>query len=147
MGWNEMREQIFANQKKLGVIPATAQLTPWPDDLEKWDALSADEKKLFARQAEVFAGYTAYTDHEIGRVIQAVEDMGKLDNTLIIYMCGDNGTSPEGTTVGTFNQYTAYNGILDVPIADQLKAYDAWGFRHDLSTHGGRMVLGVRYSF
>jgi arylsulfatase len=97
MGWNELREQIFANQKKLDVIPDNAQLTPWPDDLKKWDALSADEKKLFARQAEVFAGYTAYTDYEIGRVIQAVEDMGKLDNTLIIYICGDNGTSPEGT--------------------------------------------------
>ena len=97
MGWNELREQIFANQKRLGVIPANTQLTPWPDDLPKWDTLSADEKKLFARQAEVFAGYAAYTDHEIGRVIQAVEDMGKLDNTLIIYICGDNGTSPEGT--------------------------------------------------
>jgi arylsulfatase A-like enzyme len=127
MGWNELRDQIFANQKKLGAIPANAQLTPWPDELKKWDALSADEKKLFARQAEVFAGYTAYTDHEIGRVIQAVEDMGKLDNTLIVYICGDNGTSPEGTTVGTFNQYTAYNGVLDVPIAAQMKAYDAWG--------------------
>ena len=96
MGWNAMREQIFANQKRLGVIPANTQLTPWPDDLPKWDTLSADEKKLFARQAEVFAAYAAYTDHEIGRVIQAVEDMGKLDNTLIIYICGDNGTSPEG---------------------------------------------------
>ena len=126
-GWNVMREQIFANQKRLGVIPANAQLTAWPDDLPKWDTLSADEKKLFARQAEVFAGYTAYTDNEIGRVIQAVEDMGKLDNTLIIYIDGDNGTSPEGTLVGTPNQYTAYNGILDVPIADQLKFYDAWG--------------------
>ena len=127
MGWNVMREQIFANQKRLGVIPANAQLTAWPDDLPKWDTLSADEKKLFARQAEVYAGYTAYTDYEIGRVIQAVEDMGKLDNTLIIYIDGDNGTSPEGTLVGTPNQYTAYNGILDVPIADQLKFYDAWG--------------------
>ena len=127
MGWNAMREQIFANQKRLGVIPANAQLTAWPDDLAKWDTLSADEKKLFARQAEVFAGYTAYTDYEIGRVIQAVEDMGKLDNTLIIYISGDNGTSPEGTTLGTPNQYTAYNGILDVPVAEQLKFYDAWG--------------------
>jgi arylsulfatase A-like enzyme len=127
MGWNELREQIFANQKKLGVVPADAQLTPWPDVLPKWDSLSADEKKLFARQAEVFAGYTAYTDYEIGRVIQAVQDMGKLDNTLIIYICGDNGTSPEGTLVGTPNQYTAYNGVLDVPIADQLKFYDVWG--------------------
>jgi arylsulfatase A-like enzyme len=127
MGWNVMREQIFANQKRLGVVPANAQLTPWPDDLAKWETLSADEKKLFTRQAEVFAGYTAYTDHEIGRVIQAVEDMGKLDNTLIIYIAGDNGTSPEGTTLGTPNQYTAYNGILEVPVADQLKFYDAWG--------------------
>ncbi|WP_234683020.1 arylsulfatase [Bradyrhizobium monzae] len=127
MGWNAMREQIFANQKRLGVIPANAQLTPWPDELPKWDTLSAEEKKLFARQAEVFAGYTAYTDHEIGRVIQAVEDMGKLDNTLIIYISGDNGTSAEGTTRGTFNQYTAYNGILDLPIAEQMKHYDAWG--------------------
>ena len=116
---------IFANQKRLGVVPDNAQLTAWPDDLKKWDALSADEKKLFAPQAEVFAGYTAYTDHEIGRVIQAVEDMGKLDNTLIIYICGDNGTSPEGSQSGTFNQYTAYNGILDVPIPAQMKAYDA----------------------
>ena len=110
-----------------GSFPANAQLTPWPDSLPKWDTLSADEKKLFARQAEVFAGYTAYTDYEIGRVIQQVEDMGKLDNTLIIYIVGDNGTSPEGTMVGTPNQYTSYNGILDFPIAEQLKFYDAWG--------------------
>jgi arylsulfatase A-like enzyme len=127
MGWNAMREQIFANQQRLGVVPANAKLTPWPDSLPKWDTLSADEKKLFARQAEVFAGYAAYTDHEIGRVIQQIDDMGKLDNTLIIYIVGDNGTSPEGTLVGTPNQWTAYNGILDFPIADQLKFYDAWG--------------------
>ena len=127
MGWNVMREQIFANQKRLGVIPADAKLTDWPDVLPKWETLSDDEKKLFARQAEVFAGYTAYTDHEIGRVIQEVEDEGKLDNTLIIYIDGDNGTSPEGTLVGTPNQYTAYNGILDIPIEEQLKFYDNWG--------------------
>src|SRR5476651_2378407 len=127
MGWNAMREEIFANQKRLGVIPANAKLTDWPDDLQKWDTLSADEKKLFARQAEVFAVYTAYTDHEIGRVIQAVEDMGKLDNTLIIYIAGDNGTSPEGTLLGTPNQYTSYNGILKIPVEEQLQFYDKWG--------------------
>jgi arylsulfatase A-like enzyme len=128
MGWNALRDQIFANQKRLGVIPANAELTPWPDGiLKRWDALSADEKKLFARQAEVFAAYTAYTDHEIGRVIQEVEEEGKLDNTLIIYIDGDNGTSPEGTILGTPNDWTAYNGILDIPVADQLKFYDAWG--------------------
>jgi arylsulfatase A-like enzyme len=127
MGWNVMREQIFANQKRLGVIPANAELTAWPNELAKWETLSADEKKLFARQAEVYAGYTAYTDNEIGRVIQSVEDMGKLDNTLIIYIDGDNGTSPEGSTLGTPNQFTAYNGVLDVPVEEQLKFYDAWG--------------------
>jgi arylsulfatase len=95
--------------------------------LPKWDTLPAENKKLFAHEAEVFAGYAAYTDHEIGRVIQAVEDMGKLDNTLIIYISGDNGTSAEGTLVGTPNQMTAYNGILDIPIAEQMKFYDAWG--------------------
>jgi arylsulfatase A-like enzyme len=127
MGWNAMRDQIFANQKRLGVVPENAKLTEWPDSLPKWDTLSADQKKLFARQAEVYAGYTAYTDNEIGRVIQAVEDMGQLDNTLIIYIDGDNGTSPEGTLSGTPNQYTSYNGVLDFPIEEQLKFYDAWG--------------------
>jgi arylsulfatase A-like enzyme len=127
MGWNAMRDEIFANQKRLGVIPADTELTEWPDSLAKWETLSADEKKLFTRQAEVFGAYTAYTDHEIGRVIQAVEDMGKLDNTLIIYICGDNGTSPEGTLLGTPNQYTAYNGVLDVPVEEQLKYHDVWG--------------------
>ncbi|KHK02440.1 arylsulfatase [Desulfovibrio sp. TomC] len=127
-GWNALREQIFANQKKLGVIPADAKLTPWPDDLlKKWDALTDDEKKMFIRQVDVFAAYVAYTDHEIGRVIQAVEDLGKLDNTLIIYINGDNGTSSEGTLIGTPNEVAMFNGV-DVPVADQLKYfYDAWG--------------------
>jgi arylsulfatase A-like enzyme len=127
-GWNKLREDIFANQQRLGVIPPGTQLTPWPKDiLPEWASLPAENKKLFARQADVFGAYVAYTDHEIGRVIQAVEDMGKLDNTLIIYISGDNGTSAEGTLVGTPNQYTAYNGILDIPIAEQMKAYDVWG--------------------
>jgi arylsulfatase A-like enzyme len=134
MGWNELREQIFANQKRLGVIPAGTTLTPWPDGqpeyggakLPKWNTLSADEKKLFARQAEVFAAYAAYTDHEIGRVIQAVDDMGKLENTLVIYISGDNGTSAEGSTIGTPFDLAAIQGI-DVPVAEQLKYYDVWG--------------------
>ena len=127
MGWEKLREQIFANQKRLGVIPANAQLTPWPDSLPKWDSLSEAQKKLYAHEAEVFAGYAAYTDYEIGRVIQQVADMGKLDNTLIIYIAGDNGTSAEGTLAGTFNQMTAYNGILDVPMPLQLLHYKTWG--------------------
>ncbi|PYL90967.1 MAG: arylsulfatase [Verrucomicrobia bacterium] len=127
MGYEKLRDEIFANQKRLGVIPADAQLTPWPNEIAKWDSLSLLEKKLFERQAEVFAGYAAYTDNEIGRVIQAVEDLGKLDNTLIIYICGDNGTSPEGTLYGAFNQLTAYNGILKAPEALQLLHYENWG--------------------
>jgi arylsulfatase len=127
-GWNKLREKIFENQKKLGVIPKDTKLTPWPKDLLKeWDQLSADEKKMFIRQADVFAAYVAYTDHEIGRVIQAVEDMGKLDNTLIIYINGDNGTSSEGTLIGTPNEVAMFNQV-DVPVEDQLKYfYDAWG--------------------
>src|SRR6202158_3269461 len=127
MGWEKLREQIFTNQKRLGVIPASTALTPWPDSLPKWDSLSFIQKKLYAREAEVFAGYAAYTDNEIGRVIQAVEDMGKLDNTLIIYISGDNGTSAEGTLEGTFNQMTAYNGILTLPEAELMLNYEAWG--------------------
>ena len=127
-GWNKLREQIFENQKQLGVIPQDARLTPWPKDLLKdWDQLTPDEKKMFLRQVDVFAAYVAYTDHEIGRVIQAVEDMGKLDNTLIIYINGDNGTSSEGTLVGTPNEVAMFNGV-EVPVADQLKYfYDVWG--------------------
>jgi len=127
-GWNKLREQIFANQKRLGVIPETAKLTPWPDDLIKsWDKLNDDEKKLFLRQVEVFAAFAAYADNEIGRVIQAVEDMGKLDNTLIIYIEGDNGTSSEGQPNGTPNEVAMFNQA-NPSVEVQLKYfYDVWG--------------------
>ena len=133
-GWEKLRETIFANQKRLGVIPASTELTPWPDGqpeyggakLQKWDTLSPDEKKLFIRQADVFAAYTAYTDHEIGRVIQAIEAEGKLDNTLIIFISGDNGTSAEGSILGTPNDMAAIQGV-NIPVAEQLKFYDVWG--------------------
>ena len=140
MGYEKLREEIFANQKRLGVIPADAELTPWPDGepefggakLPKWDSLSLLEKKMLAREVEVFAAYVAYTDHEIGRVIKQIEDMGKLDNTLIIYICGDNGNSPEGTMVGTFNQLTAYNGMVEHPATKPVEVmnalhYESWG--------------------
>jgi arylsulfatase A-like enzyme len=126
MGWNVMRDSIFANQKRLGVIPPNTQLTAWPKDLPMWSSLTADQKKLYARQAEVFAAYVAYTDAEIGRVIQAVQDMGKLDNTLIIYIEGDNGTSSEGSMNGTPFDLAPLQGI-DIPLADQMKYYDVWG--------------------
>jgi arylsulfatase A-like enzyme len=126
-GWNELRKTIFANQKKLGVLPQDAKLTPWPDDLIKhWDQLSELERKLFIKQADVFAAYVAYTDHEIGRVIHAVEDLGKLDNTLIIYITGDNGTSSEGGPTGTPNEVASVQGV-HLPVEAQMQYYDVWG--------------------
>jgi arylsulfatase len=126
-GWNALRDQIYANQKRLGVIPQNARLTPWPDDLlKRWDAVTPEERKLFIRQAEVFAAYFAYTDHEIGRVIQQIEDMGKLDNTLIIYIAGDNGNSAEGTLIGTPNEVASIQGV-EIPVDVQMKFYDVWG--------------------
>ena len=130
MGYEKLREQIFANQKRLGVIPANTQLTPWPDGqtsyggakLPRWDSLSILQKKLYSREAEVFAAYAAYTDHEIGRVIQEVQDEGKLDNTLIIYISGDNGTSAEGTLEGTFNQNDCLQRYPHPPVAAAVTA-------------------------
>jgi len=127
-GWEKLRERIFENQKKLGVIPADAVLEPWPEDvIKKWDDCTPEEKKLFIKQVEIFAAYEAYMDHEIGRVIQAVEDMGKLDDTLIIYINGDNGTSAEGGPLGTPNEVAFFNGINAMPVETQMKWYDVWG--------------------
>ena len=127
-GYEKLRETIFENQKRLGVIPNDTKLPPWPNDvLKPWDQLSADEKKLFIRQVEVFAAYAAYSDSEIGRVIQAFENLGKLDNTLIIYINGDNGTSAEGGPMGTPNEVAWFNGVNNMPAETQLKWYDVWG--------------------
>ena len=126
-GWNALRDQIFENQKRLGVIPQDAKLTPWPDKLlKRWDTLTDEEKKLFIRQANEYAAYLAYTDHEIGRVVQAIADMGKLDNTLIIYISGDNGASAEGSPNGTPSEVLQFNGV-ELPVAEQMKFYDVWG--------------------
>ncbi len=127
-GWNNLRETIFANQKRLGVIPPDTKLEPWPEKVIKnWDDCSPEEKKLYIRQVEIFAAYEAYVDHEIGRVVQAIEDMGKLDNTLIIYINGDNGTSAEGGPMGTPNEVAFFNGINMMPVQEQMKWYDVWG--------------------
>ena len=123
-GWNKLRDTIFANQKRLGIMPADAKLTPWPKDLPEWDTLSFEQKKLYIKQADVYGAYLAYTDHEIGRVIQAVDDMGELDNTLIIYISGDNGASAEGMLNGTPNEFTTFNGVA-VPVKDQYLWYDS----------------------
>ncbi|MFO1407784.1 MAG: arylsulfatase [Steroidobacteraceae bacterium] len=127
-GYEKLRERIFENQKKLGVIPQNLTLTPWPkDQIKPWDQLSDTEKKLFIRQVEVFAAYAAYNDHEIGRVIQHFQDLGRLDNTLIIYINGDNGTSAEGGPLGTPNEVAFFNGVNTMPVDVQMKWYDVWG--------------------
>ncbi|MFO1048540.1 MAG: arylsulfatase [Geminicoccaceae bacterium] len=126
-GYEKLRERIFENQQKLGVIPKGLKLTPWPADiLTPWDKLSPEAKRLYIRQVEVFAAYVAYNDYEMGRVIQAFEDLGKLDNTIVIYQNGDNGTSAEGGPEGTFNEVAFFNGVRP-PVDVQTRFYDAWG--------------------
>jgi len=127
-GWNKLREKIFENQKRLGVVPANTQMEPWPTEvLKSWEDLTPEAKKLFIKQAEIFAAYAAYNDHEIGRLVQAIDDMGKLDDTLIIYINGDNGTSAEGGPLGTPNEVAFFNGVNMMPVAEQMKWYDVWG--------------------
>ena len=140
-GWNKVRETIFANQKRLGIMPENAKLTPWPKGLPEWDSLSWEEKKLFIKQADVYGAYLAYADHEIGRVIQAVEDLGELDNTLIIYIGGDNGASAEGMLNGTPNEFTTFNGV-SVPVKDQFLWYPFWGSERTFPHFAARLGVG-----
>ncbi len=125
-GWDVMREQTLARQIEAGVVPAGTALAPKPEAIRDWASLSDDERRLFARQAEVFAAFTEYTDHEIGRMVQAIGDMGELDNTLIFYIAGDNGTSAEGGENGMFNEYTYFNGVAE-KVSDMLPLMDKWG--------------------
>src|SRR5439155_675348 len=123
-GWNKLREKIFENQKRLGVIPQDTQIEPWPTKVIKnWDDCTPEEKKLFIKQVEIFAAYEAYNDNEIGRVIQAVEDMGKLDNTLIIYINGDNGTSAEVGPLGTPIEGTSFAYTFDAKNAKETSRH------------------------
>jgi arylsulfatase A-like enzyme len=134
-GWDKAREETLARQKKLGIVPPNTQLTPKPapKDMPDWDKLSADEKKVFTRQEEIFAAYAEEADHEIGRVLQAIEDMGAMDNTLVIYITGDNGSSANGGPLGRFNSYYSYNQLPET-VADQLKHLDEFGGPHSAMT-------------
>src|SRR4051812_35726807 len=112
-GWDKLREETLARQIKLGVVPAGTKLAAKPADIKDWDSLSPDEKRLFARQMETFAGFGEYADTEIGRLVDALRELGQLDNTLIFYIVGDNGSSAEGGMNGLFNEYSAFNGVAE----------------------------------
>jgi len=125
-GWDELRAETIARQKRLGIIPESTQLAPKPSDIKDWDALSEDEKKLFARQMEVYAGFAAHTDHEIGRLVTAIEQLGELDNTVIIYIAGDNGSSAEGQMNGMYQEMTYFNQYPET-VPEMLDHYNDWG--------------------
>ncbi len=125
-GWDRLREETLARQIKMGVVPAGTKLAPKPAAIKDWDRLSAEEKKLFARQMEVFAGFAEQTDYEVGRLVDAIADMGQLDNTLVFYILGDNGASAEGGMNGMFNEMTYFNGVEET-VQDVLRHYDKLG--------------------
>jgi arylsulfatase len=125
-GWDKLREEILARQIEKGIVPKGTKLAPKPDAIPDWDDLSPDEKRLFTRQAEVFAGFVEMTDHEIGRVVDAITATGQLDNTLIFLVYGDNGTSAEGGRNGMFSEMTYFNGVEE-KVEDMLKLIDKWG--------------------
>jgi arylsulfatase len=125
-GWDAMREEVLGRQIKLGVVPPGTKLAPKPAVIKNWSTLTADEKKLFARQMEIFAAFGEYADTEIGRLVDALKDLGQLDNTLVFYIVGDNGTSAEGGMDGMFNEMTYFNGVQESS-ADILKRYDELG--------------------
>jgi arylsulfatase len=125
-GWDAVREQTVARQKEMGIIPANTKLAPKPKDIKDWDKLTENERKLFARQAEVFAGFMEMTDVEVGRLMDAIEEIGELDNTLFIYIAGDNGTSAEGGMVGMYNEMTYFNSVEE-KVEDLIPLMDEWG--------------------
>ncbi len=112
-GWDKVREETFARQKKLGVIPADAKLTPRAPGVQAWGDCSTDEKNVYARFMEVYAGFLEQTDYNVGRVVKQIEALGQLDNTLVIYIAGDNGASAEGSLQGLLNEMTFFNGIKE----------------------------------
>ena len=125
-GWDKLRELTLERQKKLGIVPENTKLAPKPSDIKDWEKLSADEKKLFTRQMEVYAGFAEQTDYEAGRLISAIKELGVLDNTIIIFIAGDNGASAEGQMNGMYSEMTFFSGVPET-VPDMLKHYDEWG--------------------
>ena len=125
-GWDVLRERNLQNQIKAGIVPEGTQMAKAPDSIPKWDSLTPQQKKIYARQAEVFAAFTEYSDYEAGRLIQAIEDLGELDNTLVIYITGDNGASVEGDRTGQWNWNHYLNGVEETPDEQEAKL-EEWG--------------------
>jgi arylsulfatase len=130
-GWDALRERIFERQKELGVIPGDAELTARPTEIPAWDEMDDDLKPVLARQMEVYAGFLEHTDHHIGRLVDALDDLGVLEDTLVYYIVGDNGASAEGTTNGTFNEYFMLNGAAHMETVEMMAGnIDAFGTPH-----------------
>src|SRR5207247_7105480 len=125
-GWDKLREEIIARQKQIGIIPQDAQLTVRPKEIQAWDGMNAAQKRLVARQMEVYAGFAEQTDYEVGRLVQSLSDIGELDNTLFIYIVGDNGSSAEGGPEGSYNEMMALNGIIG-NASQMMNHIDDWG--------------------
>ena len=127
-GWDALREETLQKQKALGVVPQNAVLAPKPSDMKDWDSLSDDERRLFALQMETYAGFTEHTDNEVGRLVDAIDEIGALDNTLFVYIMGDNGSSGEGGLEGTFNELVHLNGNFTAETVEgMLEKADEWG--------------------
>ncbi len=126
MGWEKYREMVYQNQLKMAIIPPGTKLTPRPDWVPAWDSLSADQKKVYNALMENFAGYFAFTDHEVGRLLDAIKQLPDADNTMVIYIVGDNGASAEGGPDGTLNEIKALNG-LSTPLAELLPQLEKIG--------------------
>ena len=127
-GYDKLREESLQRQKDLGIVPQNAVLAPRPQGIKDWEALSDDEKKLFAIQMETFAGFMEHTDHQVGRVIDAIDEVGELENTLVVYIVGDNGSSAEGGLIGTFNEMVSLNANRTAETVETMLEYeDEWG--------------------
>ncbi len=127
-GWDAIREETLARQKALGIVPADTKLVPLAPGIPAWSSLTAEQKKVYARMMEVYAGFLEQTDHNAGRVIEAIEEAGELDNTLVLYIVGDNGASAEGSAQGLLNEMTFFNGVKEdlTKVLERVDEIGSW---------------------
>ncbi|MBC7777243.1 MAG: arylsulfatase [Phycisphaerae bacterium] len=145
-GWDKVREETLERQKKMGIVPQETKLALKPTDIKNWESLSADEKKIFSIQMETYAGFGAHTDHEVGRLVSAIQDLGEMDNTLIFYIVGDNGASAEGSMNGLFNEMTYFNQVPET-VQDMLKHADEWGSENTYPHYAAGWAVAMNAPF